>query len=214
MTALTTSRPSWSPDGNWIYYTSTATGPWQIWKLPVDGGQAVQVTKHGGQNPFVSADGTTLYYISQDYAHVWQKRLPDGEERQFDEIPALLSWNGWQLASKGMYFAARGTPSELRVHPFGSRPRALVLLRYLDFATGAITTVTTLTLTLPGGIAVSSDARTVPTHKATRLVQRSCWFRFSLRHQPARVECSIVHASIDIASHRSSVGCLSPEIPK
>jgi Tol biopolymer transport system component len=40
--------PSWSRDGGWIYFGSDRSGTWQVWKAPSEGGQAVQVTQHGG----------------------------------------------------------------------------------------------------------------------------------------------------------------------
>ncbi len=36
--------PSWSPDGKCIYFLSTRSGSVQIWKIPVNGGEAMQVT--------------------------------------------------------------------------------------------------------------------------------------------------------------------------
>ena len=47
--------PIVSPDGAWIYFESWRTGNPRLWKVPIDGGDAVQVT----QVPFnVSADGS------------------------------------------------------------------------------------------------------------------------------------------------------------
>ena len=52
--------PSWSNDGRWIYFASKRTGRWEVWKAPADGGQPVQVTKHGGFAAFESRDGQSL----------------------------------------------------------------------------------------------------------------------------------------------------------
>ena len=49
--------PSWSRDGNWIYFASTRSGTLQIWKMPAAGGPAVQVTRKGGFEGFETADG-------------------------------------------------------------------------------------------------------------------------------------------------------------
>src|SRR5262249_55928207 len=43
---------SYSRDGKWIYFGSNRTGDSEIWKAPAAGGQAVQVTRHGGFSPF------------------------------------------------------------------------------------------------------------------------------------------------------------------
>ena len=58
--------PSWSNDGRWIYFASKRTGRWEVWKAPADGGQAVQVTKHGGFAAFESRDGQSVYYAKGD----------------------------------------------------------------------------------------------------------------------------------------------------
>ena len=38
-------RPSWSIDGQWIYFASNRTGDWQIWKMPSAGGTPEQITR-------------------------------------------------------------------------------------------------------------------------------------------------------------------------
>ena len=54
--------PSWSRDGQWIYFASPRTGRSEVWKVPAAGGQAVQITKRGGFAAFESQDGKSLYY--------------------------------------------------------------------------------------------------------------------------------------------------------
>lgn len=39
------SQGRWSADGKWIYFLSSRTGSSQVWRIPVDGGEAEQVTK-------------------------------------------------------------------------------------------------------------------------------------------------------------------------
>jgi eukaryotic-like serine/threonine-protein kinase len=55
--------PSWSRDGKWIYFRSNRTGRDEIWRVPVAGGRAEQLTKEGGDAADESADGITLFYI-------------------------------------------------------------------------------------------------------------------------------------------------------
>src|SRR5438045_3696193 len=49
--------PSFSHDGNWIYFCSNRSGGQQIWKQPAAGGQAVQITQQGGFDNVESPDG-------------------------------------------------------------------------------------------------------------------------------------------------------------
>lgn len=64
------SRPSWSRDGKWIYFASNRSGAWQVWRAPSAGGEAVQVTRHGGREAFESADGRFVYY-AKGQEHDW-----------------------------------------------------------------------------------------------------------------------------------------------
>ncbi len=54
--------PTWSRDGQAIYFGSTRSGTFQIWKLSPQGGEPVQVTQHGGTYAKESVDGRYLYY--------------------------------------------------------------------------------------------------------------------------------------------------------
>src|SRR3989454_1468973 len=54
------SYPSCSPDGKWVVYDNQANptvSVFTVWKVPIDGGQAVQVTDKYTRMPMVSPDG-------------------------------------------------------------------------------------------------------------------------------------------------------------
>src|SRR5262249_6869232 len=55
--------PSFSRDGQWVYFTSNRTGQQQVWKLPVTGGNAVPVADAMGYAPQESPDGRWIYYV-------------------------------------------------------------------------------------------------------------------------------------------------------
>jgi dipeptidyl aminopeptidase/acylaminoacyl peptidase len=69
------SSPKWSPDANWIYFTSSRERPGedsppydgkkQVWRVSRDGGPICPVTrvKDGISQYDLSADGKTLYYV-------------------------------------------------------------------------------------------------------------------------------------------------------
>jgi len=60
-------HPRWSSDGKWLLFVSTRENGAQVWKLPVDGGEAQQVTDFsmGTDVPIWSADGRHLVFVSE-----------------------------------------------------------------------------------------------------------------------------------------------------
>jgi len=75
-------RPSWSHDGQWIYFGwNKGGGESRIWKIRPSGGEAVPVTQHGN-HAFETADGQWLY-VSNGLKIV--RMRPDGSE----ETPLL-----------------------------------------------------------------------------------------------------------------------------
>jgi eukaryotic-like serine/threonine-protein kinase len=99
--------PSWSRDGRWIYFSSTrgGDGEFQVWKMPVEGGQPIQVTKKGGWEAFESFDGTTVYYSKTvDRNAIWKVPTAGGEETRF----LANTWHRyWTVGEKGIYFITR-----------------------------------------------------------------------------------------------------------
>lgn len=109
--AATDENPRWSLDGNWIYFNSDRSGRQEIWKVRPSGGEAVQVTRNRGINPFESPDGQYLYFGKEEAGegHVWRMPMGGGpEERLF---PALVNWASLAMGSRRMYFV-RGSPAD------------------------------------------------------------------------------------------------------
>lgn len=78
---------NWSHDGHWIYFTSTP-GAIELWKIPPQGGTAVQVTRMGGDWPAESWDGKFLYY-GRD-GKIWRRDLLDGIETRVTDAPSPI----------------------------------------------------------------------------------------------------------------------------
>jgi len=85
----------WSPDGNQLLYTARREGQYDIYMIPVAGGEEVRLTNHPklDDGPEYSPDGKWVYFNSARTGtmQVWRMR-PDGSEpRQITRD----RWNDW-----------------------------------------------------------------------------------------------------------------------
>jgi Tol biopolymer transport system component len=81
--------PVLSPDGKWIAYGSSESGPMQIFVSSFPGKAArFQVTSAGGARPFWSADGKELFYFSLQRA-LMKVKVSTGARFEFS-TPELL----------------------------------------------------------------------------------------------------------------------------
>jgi len=141
--------PSWSRDGKWIYFASKhGTEAFQIWKIPMEGGTPVRLTKHGGISPVESFDGRNLYYSKYEQNGVWRMPLPGGEESEVLSDIGPSDWPNWALTPEGIYF--------LR---FGTFPHAS--LAFFDFAGGKTHIVWPLEKKVGWGLSLSSDGKSL-----------------------------------------------------
>ncbi len=102
--------PSWSRDGKSIYFASDRSGTWQVWKTPVEGGQAVQVTRGTGFVAQESPDGRMVYYAKFGATGMWSVPAEGGEETQVFDSFGLGDWGRWAMSEKGIYFLRTTKP--------------------------------------------------------------------------------------------------------
>src|SRR5215472_12910933 len=97
--------PSWSRDGAWIYFASTRGGNLQIWKMPSQGGAAVQITRRGGFEAFETEDGRFLLYSrGRETPGIWRVPAAGGEEVLVSDRDQVGYWRCWRMARGGIYF--------------------------------------------------------------------------------------------------------------
>ena len=121
------SVPSWSRDGRWVYFASDRTASWQVWKVPAEGGSAVQVTSGGGFAALESADGRYLYYTKSSSAGIWRLPVEGGTENVVLDLPQC--WGHWALDGNGLYVIDTKRGPTIDLFPFsGGRPIRVAIL--------------------------------------------------------------------------------------
>ena len=146
--------PNWSRDGQTIYfYSSHESGPYQLWKVPSNGGPPVRVTTKGGVYAVESADQQFLYYAKLEQSGIWKMPLGGGAETRVLDQPGDLEnqdWCFWALAPGGIYFLNKSVPPNGRIE-------------FFDFATRQSTPILTLDkpTSLFGGLALSPDGKSL-----------------------------------------------------
>jgi Tol biopolymer transport system component len=89
--------PSWSPDGQWIYYHSLRGGDRQICQVSSEGGATVQLTEKGGLGPRVGEDGQVFFWRNE---RIWSlPRDENGGEESLaldKKVNSFLNWCTWE----------------------------------------------------------------------------------------------------------------------
>jgi hypothetical protein len=97
-------RPTWSPDGNWIFFIARPM-PSNVQKIPADGGAAVVVWAEQAMEPTPSFDGKWLYTSSAGGIGV--QRTPMGGGRAEVLLPDV-PFGAWALTDNGIYHVEIG----------------------------------------------------------------------------------------------------------
>ena len=129
----------WSRDGAWIYYSSDASGIPAIWKLPVHGGRAVQISGERGLEPREAPDGRHVYFVDGRRsfgrglsATLWRISTGGGPA---EAVLTNVTPGGWDVTDSGIVFLpGRGDLAQDEPDP---------VMRY-DFSDGQLHAVGTL----------------------------------------------------------------------
>lgn len=138
--------PSFSRDGQWIYFTSARTGDSRIWKVPAWGGDTVQVTNDTGFRAVEGTDGSHIFYSQtpNELAALWRMPTVGGEPvKVLDEVVN----HAFAVIEKGIYYVSRGA-NEMQ-------------LNYYDFAIRRSTTVASNLGDIIPLLTASPDGRTI-----------------------------------------------------
>jgi Tol biopolymer transport system component len=125
--------PSWSRDGKWIYFASTRSGDFQVWKVPATGGPPVQVTRHGGHAALESPDGKFVYYAKNaaPEPEIWQVPVDGGAEAP---LPLVRpgTWASWQVVDAGILFVGPSLGHRAVLSLFDFEHRRTTTIAVLD----------------------------------------------------------------------------------
>jgi Tol biopolymer transport system component len=96
---ITVKSPSywhgWSPDGKTLAFVGERNGDFDIYTIPVDGGEETQLTTAKGldDGPEYSPDGRYIYFNSERTGHmqIWRMRADGSEQEQIVND----AWNDW-----------------------------------------------------------------------------------------------------------------------
>jgi Tol biopolymer transport system component/DNA-binding winged helix-turn-helix (wHTH) protein len=142
------SVPSWSHDGRWIYFVNgdDAYNP-TVWKVPSNGGHAVQIAKPAATFPLESPDGQYVYFARD--LKLWRARTDGSMEEHVPGIPDFtFGGNEWFPFGSGIYFLT---------HPGGK-----TVINLFDIQTKQVRPIFTLEKPTPAWVqamGISSDGK-------------------------------------------------------
>jgi len=111
------SQPQWSPSGDAVYFVSSRSGSGQVWRLPLNGGEAARVTDYpvGVESFRVSPKGDRLamsFEVFRDCADLacTKKRLDDKAKNKatgmvFNEM-FVRHWDTWADGRRNVLYSA------------------------------------------------------------------------------------------------------------
>lgn len=126
--------PQCTPDGRWVVYQSGGNYP-TLWKMPIEGGEAVQLTKTTASRPSLSPDGKYIAYHYLDGVMkpmrwgIGISSVEDGNRiKRFDFSPTVVErLVKWTKDGKGIAFlnSPNGVPN-IWIQPLdGGSPKPL-----------------------------------------------------------------------------------------
>ena len=145
--ATTNVFPSFSTDGKWIYFSSRRSGDATAWKIPVAGGQAVQVTTKPALLTLEAEDGKSIFFVESNGSFtagpLWQQPLNGGAPVKLLDSVLPMSFD---VVDRGIYYIESG----------GS-----YALKFLDLETRRTTMIMDNVGPTNSGLSVSRDGRII-----------------------------------------------------
>jgi Tol biopolymer transport system component len=127
-------NPTWSHDGNAVYFSSNRAGAYRIWRAPVSGGGAAQITTMAGAYLVESPDGSARFFTS-GYRQPRLCSITGGKVAEV--LPEIATPTAFAVVSRGIYYMSpprQNGVSELRFHelPGGNDRVVLTIQRPIE----------------------------------------------------------------------------------
>jgi len=126
----------WSPDGRWLVYTGQRNDDFDVYKIPVGGGDEIRLTSAPGldDGPEYTPDGAYIYFNSARSARmqIWRMR-PDGSTQEQITNDGFNNWFP-HISPDGKWIVYISFPPDVAAddHPFYKH----VLLRLMPIGGG------------------------------------------------------------------------------
>jgi Tol biopolymer transport system component/DNA-binding winged helix-turn-helix (wHTH) protein len=134
------SDPFWSHDGKWIYFRGFEGIGRQLYRCPVEGGDATLLAaSHDIRVPIESADGKVLYFPRRNGdANIVMLALdhPGATPREVSGIPKISDEYQWTLVQDGIYFTPQDSPRSICFFDFATRKTREIFKADKDLAEG------------------------------------------------------------------------------
>ncbi len=130
--------PSWSQQGDTLYFASSRSGDWQIWAAPTDStalhGDHLptrQVTTEGGFAVQEAPDGNSLFIVKKHTPGIWRMPKNGGSPTRIIDTLAPYDWGNWAVTEYGIYFVRRDTDRPMLAY-YSFESERLFRMAFLD----------------------------------------------------------------------------------
>jgi Tol biopolymer transport system component/DNA-binding winged helix-turn-helix (wHTH) protein len=96
--------PSWSANGDYLFFASQQSGDWQIWRLEIKSQQLTQMTNEGGLTVKASNDNRYIYYNKQKEIGLWQLDLKTNVTKRLFDYDRESFWPDYFPVKNGGYY--------------------------------------------------------------------------------------------------------------